>query len=225
MYTRQILGAILLGMTLTVTTWISGADPTPAIALGLLATFGIRWLWATFLRIQYWHSRDSRDLYTEYCPNCHAKRYRTSGDWLLTCHRCGWQPGLPVLRWFTRSLPATQLRRSVPRLGAFAAGVLVTILIYTFSPVGLTFPTTIPSVTLPDANEVANTVGVFLAVSTILLVVYIYLRYFRPWYCDNCGQFLGRGRRPNRCGRCDSNRMTNRKTPAGQKVVIQNDDK
>jgi hypothetical protein len=42
MYTRQIFGAILLGMTLTVTTWIIGADPTPAIALGLLAIFGIR---------------------------------------------------------------------------------------------------------------------------------------------------------------------------------------
>lgn len=37
----------------------------------------------------------------------------------------------------------------------------------------------------------------------------LYFR-FRPWYCSQCSQFLGRGSKPGRCGRCGSNRLTNR---------------
>lgn len=37
----------------------------------------------------------------------------------------------------------------------------------------------------------------------------LYMRV-RPWYCKMCGQFLGRGQKPNRCNRCGSNRVTNR---------------
>lgn len=29
----------------------------------------------------------------------------------------------------------------------------------------------------------------------------------RPWYCQSCGQRVGRGDRPSRCGRCGSNRI------------------
>jgi hypothetical protein len=34
------------------------------------------------------------------CPNCQAYVRRLDGDRFLTCHRCGWTVGKPVLRWF-----------------------------------------------------------------------------------------------------------------------------
>lgn len=33
------------------------------------------------------------------CPNCQAYVRRLEGDRFLTCHRCGWKVGLPILRW------------------------------------------------------------------------------------------------------------------------------
>lgn len=47
------------------------------------------------------------------CGSCGNRIWRLSGDWILTCKRCGWRPGLPGLRWATRSVPSRQLRRSV----------------------------------------------------------------------------------------------------------------
>ena len=33
------------------------------------------------------------------CPNCQSYVRRFEDDRFLTCHRCGWVVGLPVLRW------------------------------------------------------------------------------------------------------------------------------
>jgi hypothetical protein len=33
------------------------------------------------------------------CPNCQAYVRRQDGDRFLTCHRCGWTVGYPLLRW------------------------------------------------------------------------------------------------------------------------------
>ncbi len=33
------------------------------------------------------------------CPNCQAYVKRMDDDLFLTCHRCGWTVGYPVLRW------------------------------------------------------------------------------------------------------------------------------
>lgn len=30
----------------------------------------------------------------------------------------------------------------------------------------------------------------------------------QSWYCAACGQHLGRGEKPSKCGRCGSNRVT-----------------
>lgn len=45
----------------------------------------------------------------------------------------------------------------------------------------------------------------------------------RKWYCQACGQFLGRGSRPNGCERCDSNRVTNSDPGAGDAIRVQSD--
>lgn len=44
---------------------------------------------------------------------------------------------------------------------------------------------------------------------------------YRKWYCAQCGQFLGRGDRPNRCARCGSNRVTNEDPGVGDKVRVE----
>ena len=45
---------------------------------------------------------------------------------------------------------------------------------------------------------------------------------FEKWYCAACGQYLSRGRKPNRCDRCGSNRVTNDDPGAGRAVRIEN---
>lgn len=35
------------------------------------------------------------------CPNCQAYVKRYEDDRFLTCHRCGWTVGSPILRWLT----------------------------------------------------------------------------------------------------------------------------
>lgn len=89
-----------------------------AALVGLVAYVATRWAIAWMYRVRYWYQRGTRSIYHDWCPNCSSRRYRKGGDWLLTCHRCGWQPGVPILRWVTRSVPSRQLSRTVvgPRL-------------------------------------------------------------------------------------------------------------
>lgn len=49
--------------------------------------------------------------------------------------------------------------------------------------------------------------------------VLLYLEY-RKWYCEQCGQVLGTGDKPNRCNRCGSNRVTTRDPGAGEAVRV-----
>lgn len=46
---------------------------------------------------------------------------------------------------------------------------------------------------------------------------------WQKWYCAQCGQFLGRGSRPGNCGRCGSNRVTNKDPGVGDAVRVMND--
>ena len=57
---------------------------------------------------------------------------------------------------------------------------------------------------------------------TALFVVGGVLLYFafEKWYCAACGQYLSRGRKPQRCDRCGSNRVTNQDPGAGRAVRI-----
>lgn len=49
-----------------------------------------------------------------------------------------------------------------------------------------------------------------LALGTGFLISGLVVLYFtyRGWYCESCGQFLGRGSKPSGCDRCGSNRVT-----------------
>lgn len=42
----------------------------------------------------------------------------------------------------------------------------------------------------------------------------------KPWYCAQCGQFLGRGNTSSSCERCGSNRVTNTDPGVGDVVRV-----
>ncbi|WP_415380449.1 CAP domain-containing protein [Halosimplex sp. TS25] len=123
MYWGQI--SLAAGIALGSTYYLSerGFSLVTAILLGICVYTGIRWVIAWLYRIRYWHTRGTRGIYDEQCPNCDAYRYRQGGDWILRCHRCGWKPGWPVVRWFTRSVPLLQLKRTVVGPKLFVAVV------------------------------------------------------------------------------------------------------
>lgn len=40
------------------------------------------------------------------------------------------------------------------------------------------------------------------------------------WYCQNCGQRLGKISKPRKCGRCESNRIAQRDPGVGEAVRV-----
>lgn len=125
MYWGQISIALFAA---TVTFGISYQHGQPALVAVLMATITyviVRWLVAWGFRIRYWYQRGTKGIYSRSCANCGQYIYRRRRTWILKCERCGWTPGLPLIRWITHSVPGLQLRRTVvgPRL------VLVTVII------------------------------------------------------------------------------------------------
>lgn len=203
----------------------SGSSVPISILVAILAFFLIRWLWATFHRTRYWLSRGTKGIHSEYCPNCQRNRYRTSGDWILKCHKCGWVSGLSVLRWGYRSVPAIQFKRSVSKFGAFAVG-FGTAILFNSPPTSMSawsvqFPSpSLGPINLPSVEQFV------LALIIILILGAAILWAMRPrqYFCQNCGQDLGRGNPPEHCPKCGSNRFTNEDPGVGEKVRVQHVD-
>lgn len=112
----QVAIALTIGLGAAGATLAQDHTLATAAAIALLAYIGVRWLLAWGFRTHYWYHNRGRS--SRSCPSCGRYIYRTSGDWILTCHRCGWRAGWPGVRWLTRSVPVTQLRRTIigPRL-------------------------------------------------------------------------------------------------------------
>jgi len=146
-------GQIAVGVAAAITAgyWVQslGRPLSVAVAAAIVAYAAVRWLLAWAYRTRFWVRRGGRGHRVE-CPNCHARRHRIGGDWLLQCKRCGWKAGLPVLRWVTRSVPARQLRRTVvgPKL------VLVVIAVAVIATGGVTTSVAIPSVVSTDSPSI-----------------------------------------------------------------------
>jgi hypothetical protein len=51
--------------------------------------------WSRQLKSDYYNTTRNEGT----CPNCQSYVRRYSEDRFLTCHRCGWTVGKPVLRW------------------------------------------------------------------------------------------------------------------------------
>lgn len=222
MYTRQVLGSLLIAGVAGYVSLVSGTQTVTVLAIAVLSFLAVRWTWATVGRTRYWFSRGTKGVYHEHCPNCRSRRYRASGDWILTCHKCGWKPGLPVVRWVTRSVPAIQLRRSVTRTEAFVAGVFSTVFLLR-PPHSLASPRIgVPSLDLglpafPSAQDI------LLSLVVLIMVVLAVLWALRPrkTYCANCGQYLGRGEPEENCGKCGSNRFTHEDPGVGEKMRVE----
>ena len=208
MYIRQVIGSIIAGCLAAFLSFGVGFELVTAVAVGILIALGIRWIWATFGRTRYWLDRGTNGVYQEECPNCHSRRYRVGGDWILTCHRCGWKPGWPVIRWLTRSVPAIQFRRSVSRIEAVVAFVGAVVL-------GLSLSDSIP--VLPSFEEILIAAGI----AIVALALLLWGLFFRKTYCRNCGQYLGRGKPPGNCPRCGSNRFSHQDPGVGKKVRVE----
>jgi uncharacterized protein YkwD/ribosomal protein L37AE/L43A len=113
MYWGQVATALAVGVGVAYGLASIGRPPIVLLAGAVITYSVVRWLIAWVYRIRYWHARGTNNEHRQECPHCHAQRHRIGGDWILQCKKCGWKAGLPILRWFTQSVPARQLRRTV----------------------------------------------------------------------------------------------------------------
>lgn len=222
MYTVQHIGSLVGSLGVGYLCFASGYNGIAVIAAAVLTYFIVRWSWASYHRTRYWLSRGTKGVHTEYCPNCERDRHRTSGDWILKCHECGWKPGIPVLRWAVRSVPVIQFRRSISRVGAFAAGVSITTMLFSqtksTAPTFPLFPPSSPAVpNLPSYQQVA----LFGVVILLMVGAILWMMRPRQYYCRNCGQDLGRDEQPDMCPKCGSNRFTEEDPGVGEKVRVE----
>lgn len=111
MYWRQIIVAAWVAVGGGWYAWTTGETLGTTLVIGVLGYLGVRLLLAWIGRTRYWYQHSGYESHT--CPTCGLYISRVRRDWILTCHRCGWRPGLPGLRWLTRSVPSRQLQRTV----------------------------------------------------------------------------------------------------------------
>ena len=221
MYIRQVLGSILFGGAAGIVSLAAGVHTTGALAIGALSYLALRWTWATVGRVQYWVPRGTSGVYKTYCPGCHSRRHRVGGDWILTCHRCGWQPSRPVVRWLIHSVPAIQFRRSVSTAEAFIAGVGGSVLVFR-PPTSVQQDVTV-SPAVPSLPPLPGAENILLGLVAIVVGVVAVLWATRPrdTFCANCGQYLGKGGSENdACPKCGSNRTTHEDPGVGKKVKV-----
>lgn len=127
MYWGQVAAALAVAVGATCVLLLAGLSTVVAATAGLVVYAVVRSLLAWVFRVRHWVDRGTRGVSHVACPNCQARRHRQPGDWLLTCHTCGWRPGVPVARWFTRSVPARQFRKTVvgPHLVVGVLGIAI----------------------------------------------------------------------------------------------------
>lgn len=123
-----MLVASLTAVGATYTGYALGWPTLATLALFPLGYVTIRTLLATIGRTRYWLERETRDVYARTCPKCGQYIYRMSGDWLLSCHRCDWRAGWPIIRWVTQTVPVRQLKRSAS-MGQLLEAIVAVIVI------------------------------------------------------------------------------------------------
>lgn len=146
-------GQVAAGVAAAIGTgyWVQslGRPVSVAIAAAVVAYSVVRWLLAWAYRTRFWVRQSGRGHRVE-CPNCHARRHRIGGDWVLQCKKCGWKAGWPIVRWVTRSVPARQLRRTI--VGPKLVVVVLAVAVIATGGVGaLSVPSDSPAVDATDA--------------------------------------------------------------------------
>lgn len=149
MYWGQLAVAIAGGVAVVAWLQMRGHGAVVLIAGAVLAYLGIRWTIAWLARVRYWVRRGGRR--RARCPDCGQRIRRLGGDWIMTCRRCDWRAGWPLMRWFTRSVPARQLVRTVSGPSLLVAVVAGALLIGLFVPA-------VPAVVSEDGDEVTRAI-------------------------------------------------------------------
>jgi len=197
------------------------ASMTIAVAAATLTFFGVVWTWATVGRVRYWRPRAGR--HSEQCPNCHARRNRLGGDWVLECKKCGWRAGWPFLRHITHGVIGVQAQRTVSAGGAFLVGAAAALILTGDATISGGIPVTeIPS-TEADLGSILEQVALaVIALLLALLGAYLITRPSNKW-CENCGFDVGTDS-PDQCPNCGFNVFTKDKPPAGGVKAIKHVD-
>lgn len=127
MYWGQIGFSLASSLAICYVAFRGGYSGISTLFVGLISYILIRWVLEWLHRTLYWYTSEARD--SRRCESCGRKRTRDSREWFVECATCDWQPGRPVLRWVTHSVPAVQFRRTVysPRAVVliFAAGLVL----------------------------------------------------------------------------------------------------
>ena len=200
---------------------VLSAGITIAVAVATLTFFTVVWTWATTGRVRYWRPRGGRN--SEQCPNCHARRKRLGGDWVLECKKCGWQTGWPFLRHITHGVIGVQAQRTVSAGGAFLIGAAVSLILTSDATVSGGIP--VPEIPSTEADLGSILEQAVLAVITLLLALlgaYLVTRSSNKW-CENCGFDVGTDP-PNQCPNCGFNVFVEDKPPAGGVKAIKHVD-
>ncbi len=72
-------------------------------------------------------------------------------------------------------------------------------------------------VVLAASSELSIMAGMYAGGLAVLVGGGMVYTALEKWYCQNCGQDLGSGSRPERCGRCGSNRVGRDDPGAGRR--------
>lgn len=113
MYWGQMAVALAAAVGVGSYLYTRGHPILVVLLVAIIVYIGIRWLIAWGYRVRYWYRWGTKGHYSTSCPDCGQYIYRRQRDWILQCGRCGWTAGWPLVRWFTQSVPARQLRRTV----------------------------------------------------------------------------------------------------------------
>jgi len=219
MYVRQVIGSLLASGAVGYLGLSSGFGVIEAVALAGIGYIVARLIFATIGRTRALLPRGTRGRYYERCPNCNRDRYRMGGDWILTCHGCGWKSGVAVFRWFTRSVPAIQFRYSVSRLHILAIILFGAILVVPKpTSTGVSVPQimfSVPTISIPTPTWQQSLFAV-LALAFVILAL-LWPSPERELYCKFCGQYLDAENPPEACPKCGSNRFTTEDPGVGER--------
>jgi len=162
MYPRQIIASGAVGAVAGYAFFWAGSSGFHAFLIAVTGFIITRWLLATIFRAQYWYHRGTRGAYEPHCPSCRERRWRTSEDWILRCYKCGWKPGLPIIRWLTHNVVSRQAQRSLSLGKVLTVGACLVIILAGLSPTGagitglnVSFNTS-PGADEPESNQGLN---------------------------------------------------------------------
>lgn len=155
MRTAQVLLSFIIA--LAVGGSVTGLNSEPRVLVGsvLISYVVIRWSVAFIGRTVSLRSRRGASEFGQRCGNCGLSIRRQPPDIVLTCHRCGWKKGLPVLRYLTDSTITYAVRRSVSGTG-IKLGVVAVVLLSSLVWAPLIPAVAVSSIDTGGSNEQIN---------------------------------------------------------------------